>query len=69
MDYALDNAKIGHISGFVFRFRKPLVALLFDVDKNSLASEKVNLLDKWKKLEDKQKKVIMDTIKAFVKIE
>ena len=69
MDYALDNAKIAHISGFVFRFRKPLVALLFDVDKNSLASEKVNLLDKWKKLEDKQKKVTMDTIKAFVKIE
>lgn len=61
--------KLDTLESLCFALDKPLAALLFDVDENSLTGEDVNLLDKWKKLDDKQKKVIMDTIEAFCKTE
>ena len=48
---------------------EPLAALLFDVDENRLTGEEIQLLSKWKKLDVRQKKVIMDTIEAFGKTE
>ena len=55
-------------SSFLKR-QKPLAALLFDVDENKLTGEEIQLLSRWKQLDIRQKKVIMDTIEAFGKTE
>ena len=61
--------KLDTLESLCYALDKPLAALLFDVDENRLTGEEIQLLSKWKKLDVRQKKVIMDTIEAFGKTE
>lgn len=54
--------KLDTLESLCYALDKPLAALLFDVDENRLTGEEIQLLSKWKKLDVRQKKVIMDTI-------
>ena len=61
--------KLDTLESLWYALDKPLVGLLCDVDENKLTGEEIQLLSKWKKLDERQKKVIMDTIEAFGKTE
>lgn len=61
--------KLDTLESLCYALDKLLAALLFDVDENRLTGEEIQLLSKWKKLDVRQKKVIMDTIEAFGKTE
>ena len=70
MDFARGTMpKLDTLESLCYALDKPLAALLFDVDENRLTGEEIQLLSKWKKLDVRQKKVIMDTIEAFGKTE
>ena len=61
--------KLDTLESLCYALDKPLAALLFDVDENKLTGEEIQLLSRWKQLDIRQKKVIMDTIEAFGKTE
>ena len=61
--------KLDTLESLCYALDKPLAALLFDVDENKLTGEEIQLLSRWKQLDTRQKKVIMDTIEAFGKTE
>ena len=58
--------KLDTLEGLCYALDKPLAALLFAVDENKLTGEEIQLLAQWKKLDEKQKKVIMDN-RSFCK--
>ena len=61
--------KLDTLESLCYALDKPLAALLFGVDENKLTGEEIQLLSRWKQLDIRQKKVIMDTIDAFGKTE
>ena len=61
--------KLATLESLCYALDKPLAALLFDVDENKLTGEEIQLLSRWKQLDIRQKKVIMDTIEALGKTE
>lgn len=57
--------KLEVLEGLSDALNVPLASLLFDVYTDQLTGEEIALLSKWKKIDEKQKKVVFDMLDAF----
>lgn len=57
--------KLEVLEGLCDALNVPLPSLLYDVYADQLTGEEIALLSKWKKIDEKQKKVVFDMLDAF----
>lgn len=66
--YRQTMPKLEVLESICYALEVPLAAILYDIEVDKLTGDEIELLSYWRKINDEQKKAIMSTVKAIIKI-